>query len=126
MRFNIKATGMELTPELLIYAEKRLDKVDKYLDAPDPVMAVELGRVTEHHKQGAIFRAEVRISGSGADFYAAKEAFDIREAIDLVKDEIIHEISKVRGKKRSLMKRGGRTVKDMMRGFPWVNFRRRV
>lgn len=125
MRLNIKATGIELTPDILSYAEKRLLKVEKYLEATDPLMAVELGRITEHHRQGAIYRAEVRISGAGTDFYASKDAFDLYEAIDLVKDEIIHEITKVKGKKRSLMKRGGRAVKDMAKGFPWVNFRRK-
>jgi ribosomal subunit interface protein len=124
MKMNIKATGIELTPDILAYAEKRLTKVEKYIDASDPVMAVELGRVTQHHRQGEIFRAEVRISGGGADYYAAKEAVDLRAAIDEVKDEIIREVNKNRGRKLSLMRRGGRMMKDAMRGFPWMKFRR--
>lgn len=124
MKMNIKATGIDLTPDISSYAEKRLTKVSKYLDASDPVMAVELGRVTQHHRQGEIFRAEVRIAGGGADYYAAKEAHDLRAAIDEVKDEIIHEVTKDRGRRLSMMRRGGRAMKDMMRGFPWVKFRR--
>jgi ribosomal subunit interface protein len=125
MKMNIKATGIELTPELFAYAEKRLSKVEKYLNISDPVMAVELGRVTQHHKQGDVFRAEVRISGGGADYYAAKEAHDLRVAIDEVEDEVISEVNKDKGRRLSMMRRGGRMMKDAMKGFPWVKFRRR-
>lgn len=121
---NIKATGIELTPDILAYAEKRLSKVDKYISASDPVMALEIGRVTQHHRQGEVFRAEVRIVGGGADYYAAKEANDLRAAIDEVKDEIIQEVNKDKGRRTTLMRRGGRMVKDMVREFPWVKFRR--
>ncbi|MBX4195538.1 ribosome-associated translation inhibitor RaiA [Candidatus Parcubacteria bacterium] len=118
MKMNIKATGIELTPEILSYAEKRLSKVRKYLaDASDPVMAVELGRNTNHHKQGEVFRAEVRIAGGGADFYASRETSDLYRAIDEVKDEIVREVTRVKGKRRHLLRHGGRVIKDMMRGF---------
>lgn len=120
---NIKGTGIELTPAILDYVEKRLEKLDKYLEG-DPVLAVELGRVTEHHKQGDVFRAEVRISGSGYDYYAEKESADLYTAIDLVKDEVLAEITKDKGKKRQLLRRGERAVKDMLRGFPWIRWRR--
>jgi ribosomal subunit interface protein len=129
MKMNIKATGIELTPAVLGYAHKRLSKIGKYLEG-DPVMAVELGKSTEHHKKGEIFRAEVRIAGSGADFYAEKETSDIYRAIDEVKDEVIHEITRVKGKKLSLMRRGARKFKDMVRGFAAlrdrVKFRRKI
>lgn len=121
---NIKATGIELTPEIFAYAEKRLSKVEKYITASDPVMAVELGRTTEHHKQGVVFRAEVRISGGGADYYAAKETSDLYRAIDEVKDEIILEATRDKGKREAMMKRGGRMVKDMIRGFSNYRFPR--
>ncbi|MBX4198732.1 ribosome-associated translation inhibitor RaiA [Candidatus Parcubacteria bacterium] len=119
MKTNFKATGIELTPAILDYAEKRFAKIGQYLEGDNHVMSVELGKTTQHHKQGNVFRAEVRISGGGADFYAARESTDLFASIDEVKDEIISEINKVKGKRRSLMRRGGRAVKDMIRGFPW-------
>lgn len=120
---NIKGTGIELTPAILSYTEKRLEKVEKFIDG-EPIMAVELGKVTEHHKQGEIFRAEVRISGSGVDYYVDRSATDLYTAIDLVKDEIISEITKDKSKKRRLLRKGERTVKDMIRGFPWIKWRK--
>ncbi len=117
MKINIKATGIELSPALFSYVEKRLAKVEKYLDITEPIMAVELGKSTEHHKQGEIYRAEVRITGGGLDYYATKEAIDIYAAIDEVRDEIIHEITKNKGKKRELLRRGQRAIKNIIRGF---------
>lgn len=124
MKMNVKATGMELTPEILSYAEKRLIKVGRYLEASDPVMSIELGKSTQHHRQGNIFRAEIRIAGGGADFYAAKETSDLHRSIDEVKDEIIREVTKKQGRRRHLMRRGQRMFKDMVRGF--ADFRNRV
>lgn len=120
MKMNVKATGIELTPSILAYAEKRLDKIEKYLEGGDHIIAVELGKSTNHHKQGDIFRAEIRITGGGANFYATRESEDLYASIDEVRDEIIAEITKDKGKRRSLMRKGGRMIKDMSKGFPWV------
>jgi ribosomal subunit interface protein len=120
MQINIKATGIELTPAIVSYAEKRFDKVLRYLEGDNHIMAVELGKNTNHHKSGDIFRAEIRISGGGVDLYAFKETADLYRSIDEVRDEIISEVNKVKGKKRSMMRRGARRLKDMAKGFPWI------
>ncbi len=120
MKTNIKATGIELTPAISNYTEKRLSKISKYLEGDNHILAVELGKTSEHHKNGDIFRAEIRISGGGVDFYAVKESPDLYTSIDEVRDEIVSEINKAKGKKRSLMLRGARRLKDMAKGFPWI------
>lgn len=119
MRFNLKTTNLEMTPEISVYAEKLSNKIGQYFHGSDVLLSVELGKVTEHHKNGDIFRAEVRLSGSGTDYYAAKEASTIFSAIDEVKDEIMIEIQKGKDKKQSLLRRGGRIFKETIRKFPW-------
>ncbi|MBX4189086.1 ribosome-associated translation inhibitor RaiA [Candidatus Parcubacteria bacterium] len=120
MNINTKATGIELTPAISAYIDKRLQGVEKYLNNKAAYMQVEVGRSTGHHKQGEVFRAEVRIAGDGADYYAVKEAEDLYAAIDMVKDEVVQEIKKAKGKKRELLRRGQRAIKDMVKGFPWL------
>ncbi len=120
MNINVKATGIELTPAISAYIEKRLHGVEKYINNPGAHMQVEVGRSSAHHKQGEVYRAEVRIAGAGEDFYAVSESEDLYAAIDLVKDEVVQEIRKVKGKKRELMRRGQRAFKDMVKGFPWI------
>lgn len=118
MNIQIKATAIELTPALSSYAEKRLDSIKKYFETDKmPTMYVELGKESNHHKSGDIFRAEVRIGGAGQNFYAVSLAPDLYAAIDAVKDEIIREITKVKGKRETLMRKGGKMIKDAMRYF---------
>ena len=118
MKTNIKGTGIELTPAISSYAEKRLSKITKFL-SDDPLVSIKLGKMTQHHKHGEVFRAEIRISGSGQNYYASKEATDLYAAIDEVQGEVMQEITKDKGKRESLMRRGGRAFKDTLRGFPW-------
>lgn len=118
MNIQIKATGIELTPAISAYVEKRLDSIKKYFEEGKmPNMFVELGKESNHHKSGEIFRAEVRIGGAGQSFYAVSVADDLYAAVDLVKEEIVREITKVKGKRETLMRKGGRMIKDAMRYF---------
>jgi putative sigma-54 modulation protein len=120
MHINIKATGIELTPAISDYSMKKVQSLEKYLDKdnPDIVAQVEVGKSTQHHKSGEIFRAEVHVVGGGNDYYAVSEQTDLYAAIDLVKDEIAREMVKSKGKRFALAKRGGRAVKNAIRGFP--------
>lgn len=118
MKTNIKATNIELTDAIREYALKRLSKLDKYL-SEDVVVSVELGKTSDHHKQGEIFRAEVRVAGGGMDQYVSRESDNLYTAIDQVENDIVQEITKDKDKKRGLMRRGQRAIKDMVRGFPW-------
>ena len=120
MNINVKSTGVTLTPAISEYIGKRLQGVEKYLTNKSAHMQVEVGRANGHHKQGEVFKAEVHIIGDGADYYAMKEAEDLYAAIDMVKDEVVHEISKNQGKKRELVRRGQRKFKEIIKGFPWM------
>jgi putative sigma-54 modulation protein len=121
MNINIKATGITLTPAISDYVTKRVLTLEKYLDKENPniVAQVEVGRSTEHHKQGDVFHAEIHIAGGGNEFYAVTDEADLYAAIDIVKDEIAREILKSKGKRFALARRGGRMVKDALREFPW-------
>jgi len=120
MNINIKATGIELTGAISDYVHKRMSKVSDFLGSDGFLIAVEVGKTTKHHKQGDVFRAEVKVSGAGQNFYAVKEGPDLYASIDEVKDEVIHEISKTKGRKRELLRQGQRKIKEMMKGFPWI------
>ncbi len=118
MKINLKATGIELTPEITAYAEKKVSALAKYLRESESVIAqVEVGKSTQHHKSGPVFRAEVHLSGPGVDVYAAAEEADLNAAIDVVKDEIAHKLTHEKGKREALYRRGARAVKEMMKGI---------
>ena len=119
MKINIKGTRMELTPAISSYVQKKISSIEKYIDKnyADAVVQVEVGKNTEHHKTGNIFRAEVHITGAGLDLYAVSEMEDLYAAIDVVKDEIAHNVLQLKGKRETLARRGAETMKNIMKGI---------
>ena len=124
MKINIKATNIELTEAIRDYALRRFSKLEKFLGDKDTVLSIELGKTSDHHKSGDIFRAEVRLSGAGLNHYMARESSDLYASIDEVENEIVQEVTKDKSKKRELVRRGQRAVKNMIQGFPWIKWRK--
>lgn len=117
---------MELTPAISDYVQKRISSIEKYLDkeSVDIVAQVEVGKNSQHHKAGNVFRAEVHITGGGGlDLYAVSEMEDLYSAIDVVKDEITHSAIQSKGKKQTLSRRSAEALKDMVKGLNF--FKRR-
>lgn len=119
MKINILATGIELTPAISDYVHKKLGMLNKHVTNEDVVAQVEVGKSTQHHKSGDIYRAEIHLIGGGMDYYAAEETADIYASIDKVKDEIIREMTQTKGKRFAVTRHGARVVKNMMKGFSW-------
>jgi putative sigma-54 modulation protein len=121
MNINIKATQIELTEAITNYVYKRLEPLEKFLGGKEGVnVLVEVGKSTNHHNKGDIFRAEVHMIGAGIDVYAVKETNDLYAAIDVVESEIKRELKSLKGKQSRTLRDGQRRIKDMMKGFPWM------
>lgn len=108
---------MELTGAINDYVNSRLSKIAKY--AKDGVMSghVEIGKTTNHHKQGDVFKAEFSITMNGEKFFAVSEKEDLYAAIDDAKEEISRSISHTKDRKQTLFKRGASSVKKMLKGL---------
>jgi putative sigma-54 modulation protein len=122
MKTNIKATGIDLTPSLRSYVEEKLGYVERLLgQVEDNLLAnIEIGKTTNHHHSGEVFRAEINLHLAGHDYRAARTDVDLYAAIDQVKDDIVEEIKSYRNKRSTLLRRGSRKLKGMLRGLtPW-------
>ena len=119
MRINKKGTNISFTPAIEEYLEKRIASLEKLIDVNEPTLQidVELGQTTKHHQSGDIFRAEISVHIGGQSFRAVSERSDLFSAIDNVKDEIMRELRSYKGKKLSLVKKGGQKLKAMIRNF---------
>jgi putative sigma-54 modulation protein len=116
MQIQLKATGIELTPAIKDYAEKKISSLEKFFGESEGILAaVEVGKTTAHHRSGDVYRAEVSIRVSGVNHYAAAEKDDLYAAIDEVKDEVAREIVKAKGRKQTLIRRGGAKIKNLLR-----------
>lgn len=117
MNTNIKATNMELTRAISDYINKRLSGINKFIKEANIIARVEVGKTTNHHHKGDVFRAEFDIEVSGLKFYTVSEKDDLYKAIDDAKEEIIRQITTNKDRKQTLFKRGAISVKKMLKGF---------
>lgn len=118
MRIHIKSTNLSLTPDISDYLQKKMDMLDKLIDPSDTSVScdVELGKTTKHHQTGDIYRAEINIRKDGKYFRAEAEEETIIAAIDIAKDEIERSISNYKSKQQTLIRRGGATIKNIIKG----------
>jgi ribosomal subunit interface protein len=116
MSTNIKSTNMELTDAIRDYVDKRLSAILKFAKDGNINVNIEVGKTTNHHKQGDIFRAEFNIDIAGTKFYTYSEKEDLYKAIDDVKEEIVRQITSSKDRKQTLFKRGATSVKKMLKG----------
>lgn len=114
---NIKTNGVELTEAINSYVSEKLLMVEKLIGESVAIADVEVAKETRHHKSGELFRAEINLQIDGDLLRATKTKDDLYAAIDLAKDELAQELRKRLKRKHSLFRRGGRVIKNMLKGF---------
>ena|ERR1035437_8135879 len=121
MNINIKATNMELTSAISEYVDKRLSSVEKYVKEGSLSVSVEVGKTTNHHKQGEFFKAEINLIINGEQFFAMSEESDLYAAIDDAKEEIVRKITHNKDRRKTLFRRGASSLKKMLKGMSGRN-----
>ena len=114
---NLKGTGISITPAINDYLEKRLSGLEKWLEGSEYILDVELGKTTQHHKSGDVFKAEANLKLEGKQMYAVVEKEDLYAAIDELKDEIGRQIISGKEKKKTLFRRGANKIKNLLKGI---------
>ena len=118
MQIQIKATNLDLTPAIKEYTEKKISLLDRFLqkeltpveknkkipasshrELKDRVIFIEIARTTRHHRHGNIFYAEATLELDKETLRAEHSDYDIRVAIDKVRDKFKKEIIKHKEKK---------------------------
>lgn len=124
MNIKIHSKNFEITEAIDDYVTKKISSLEKFLDVKDGVLCeIEVGKTTEHHKSGDIFRAEVNITEPGkTQVYVVAEEADLYTAIDMVRDEAERAIVSKKNKRNTLLKRGGAAIKDFLKR---IDIRRR-
>jgi putative sigma-54 modulation protein len=108
MKISIKATNLDLTPSIVNYIEDKISSVEKFLEKfeskSEIEVFVEIARTTNHHRKGDVFRAEANMELPGRVLRADHEDWDVRVAIDNVKDKLQGEVKKYKGIKNDKRK----------------------
>jgi len=117
MHYNIKTTDFDMTPEVSKYLDDKLAVLEKYIDKDDESVKcdVEVGKTTEHHQSGKIFRAEINVSIGKKMFRTEAVETSMNAAIDMAKDEMVKRLKRSKERRFTLIKKGGERVKDILR-----------
>lgn len=121
MIINIKATNIELTPAIEGYINKKLESLSKFGGGGEVSVYVEVGKTTNHHKQGELFKAEINLGLNGKKFFTDSEKDDLYKAIDEAEQDLIRQITYKKDKEKTLFKRGAISVKKMLKGLSGRN-----
>jgi ribosomal subunit interface protein len=125
MNIKIRSVNFDLTPAINDYVNKKISSLGKFITNQNEVLCdVEIGRTTQHHKSGEIFRAEINMDIPGRNqVYAVAEAIDIYSAIDVVRDEAEREIVSKKNRYKTIFRKSAGKIKNIIKN---LNFRKRV
>jgi ribosomal subunit interface protein len=119
MKINEKGVNMQITGEIKDYLYKKLEHIEKFLNPADEsvLCEVELGKISNHHNKGDVFRTEINLHIAGKNLRAESEMDDLFASIDIAKDDMVRELQTNKDKKVSMMRRGGAKIKNLIKGI---------
>ncbi|MCW9054645.1 MAG: ribosome-associated translation inhibitor RaiA [Candidatus Pacebacteria bacterium] len=117
MQSTIKTTNYEMTPDVSAYIDEKFVTFEKYISKDDESVKcdIEVGRTTNHHQTGDIYRVEVNLSIGKTMFRAESTSKSLHGAVDEVKDEINKQLRRSKKKRTDLFRKGGDQIKKMLR-----------
>lgn len=116
MNITIKATHTELSGASRSLIEQKLSALSKVVgNAEQALLACEVQESVEVVRAGSKFRTEGNLSFNGLVFRAEAVGESLEEAVDTLRDELMREVQRARGKSRSFLRRGGAALKRMLR-----------
>ncbi len=112
-------TDFSMTPAIKNYVEKQMAHLNKFVNKSLeelPMCYVEIGKTTNHHKKGVLFKAEFTVHIGGKSFRAEAREEDLYAALDKITEEMTEELKTFKDKKVSLAKKGGAKIKKLLKG----------
>ena len=102
MKIDIVTKNISLDEPLESFVREKIGGLDKLIGNDKSEARVEIGKPSQHHKSGRIFRAEANIRMGGVLLRASCGHEDLRNAIVDVKDELQEQIRKFKEKRTDL------------------------
>ena len=106
-----------MTDAIRNYVEKKLKGIDRFANTTESQLQiqVEVGRTPSDQESGEVFRAEINLSINGNQFYAVSKKDELYAAIDDVKNEIVRQMKKSKGKDTVAVRKGQRKAKKIIK-----------
>jgi len=120
MNINIKATNISLDDPLRVWVDEKFIELKKLLDPFKTdegkkeltQLFVEIGRISNHHNKGEVYRAEAQIQLPKKLLRVENVNVDLRTAIIETRDELARKIKKYRGKRVDRARKWARLAKE--------------
>ena len=120
MRHNIKTSDFVMTPPIKDYIEKEMAHLNKFVNTGYeelPICYIEIGKTTNHHNKGEVFKAEFTVHIGGTALRAETQEEDLYAALDEVTEAMTEELKAFKDKKVSFIRRSGARLKSFVKGF---------
>ena len=117
MHIIITGVHMEITDAIRSYAYEKMHTLEKLVahDDTSAKLTVELSKISNHHVNGQVFKAEGILHIRGKETALKNTQDDLYKAIDVLKDMLARELSQHKDKERSLVRRGAQKVKALFK-----------
>ena len=98
MKIILKAGRLGITPSINEYIEEKIGSLEKFAKRFETKgeikVEIEIARRTQHHRKGNVYYAEANMYLPKKILRAEHSDWDIRVAIDKVRDKLQQEIKK--------------------------------
>jgi len=113
MHYQTYSKNVLVTESLKEYLDMKMAHMDKLAVMPSSCR-VDLSR-DAHHKKGEIFRVEINLNVPHKLLRIVEYHQDMRAAIDLATDKLLHQFKKFKSKQTGVARRLGRFLKRFTR-----------
>jgi len=120
MQIILKEKNMEIPTSVHDHATSKLAGIEKFIphkDSQEVLAEIELGRRSRRHRKGDVYRAEINLTIDGILHRSVSRKSDLIEAFDAACSGIERQVRRGKKKSDSLMRRGARRAKEMLRDF---------
>ncbi len=114
---NTKMTNMEMSDSLSTEIDKRVEHIEKILherDRDGSILTMELGKETNHHKNGEIFFTRMNLVRGSDEFNVESEKEDVFQALYAASDELVAQIKSEQDRAKDIQRKRGKDFKDSM------------
>lgn len=112
---SYKGTNTELEERLQTLVDQKFQSLEKFIgNETDVKCEVEFEKVTAS-QSGRVHRVEANLWFAGKMYRAESTELSFEEAIDEVRNELDKELRRAHKKHDTLVRRGGRAIKQMLR-----------
>ena len=118
MNINITGKNMDLTEAIKGYVQDKVSALTKLAknSGSEPLAEVEVGKISQHHNKGDVFRTEINLSVGGVFLRAESIKDDLYASVDEAQSGMMRELRARKTKDESLFRRGAAKIKKLLRG----------